>query len=190
MTLAAFQDAFARLVSEPGFAAAVRDGAPVADLSEQERTRLVTAAADPGLDAARTVHVGWRLSKLLGLLPLTCAALGSQLGTRVQAYWAHHPPRSLYFEREAIAFGEAVRDDDAAAPAVREVAAFEVASLRLDVGDAEQVELRFAHDPDALLAAAAAGADLAALPRASATAIGRRGAAGDGHAWTVVRATA
>ena len=192
MSLIAFQEAFARLVAEPGFADSVRAGRPTPGLSEREHARLVAAARDPGLSAATSVHLGWRLSKLLGLLPLTCAALGAELAGLASAFWALERPRSLYFQREAVAFCRFVIEADGLSEAVREVASFEAASIELDLGPDDggtaRVELRFTHDPGALLAAAAATpSELAAVPETNATVIGRRGAHGR-HSWTFVRA--
>ena len=190
MSLAGFQDAFARLVSEAGFAASVRDGAQVDGLTEREHARLVAAARDPGLDAATTVHVGWRLSKLLALLPLTRAALGPDMAALARAFWARRPPRTLYFQSEAIEFCRFMATADGVAPAVREVAAFEAASIELDMGldggGADRVELQLAHDPQALIATVASpDPDLDSVPIRPATVIGRRGD-GEPHRWSFV----
>jgi hypothetical protein len=191
MSLAAFQQGLARLVAEPEYAAAVRGGTALQldDLTPHERERLVAAASAPGLVAARTVHTGWRMSKLLGLLPLTRAALGDRFARLAADFWSSQPPRSLYFQREAIEFCRFVCAADGVPRATAEVAAFEAAVIELDLGPdetgAEVVELHFEHDPEELLAAVAERGEATATA-APTKVIGRRGADGR-HAWSAVR---
>jgi hypothetical protein len=180
MSLANFQRAFARLVAEPGFAASVRGGAAVPGLSARERERLVAAARDPGLGAATTVHFGWRLSKLLALLPLTRAALGEALGDLAREFWATRPPRTLYFQGEAIEFCRFVAGSEEVPAAARELAEFEAAAIALEMGaeggGSDRVEVEFEHDPQELIEAAASDElDLDSVPVRPARVIGRRG---------------
>ena len=108
LSQAAFQAVLARLLVEDDFRDLVRargEDALEGDLTPVERRRLVAVASDPGLDVTRTLHDGWRFSKVLLMLPATCAVLGNErLGEEVRAFWKTRVPRSLYFHAEAIAF--------------------------------------------------------------------------------------
>ncbi len=75
-----------------------------------ETERLLAAAADPGLDATRTIHKSFRLSKLLLVLPLTRSVLGpARFGREVAAFWAARPPVGFYYLDEALSFCDFLR---------------------------------------------------------------------------------
>ena len=167
MSQQAFQAAVARLLLETGFRDVVRDGTeiPGDHLTEIERRRLVAIANDPGLDVTRTLHDGWRLSKVLLMLPMTCLLLGDvRLAAELTSFWRGRVPRSLYFHDEAIAFCDHVL----ARPRSRlrltyldEVVAFERALLELQRpwagGPPAPQRVVFRHEPQALLGALAEG---------------------------------
>ena len=180
MSAAAFQSHFARLVIDPDFRDDVRsrgNEALAADLSALERDRLLAVASDPGLDVTRTLHKGFRLSKLVGQLPLTCAALGKEaLSREVAEFWRRNPPVSFYYLAEAVSFCDflAARLEEGMEPPtpyLAEVAAWERAGLLLQrprpEGEPPPHQIvEFAHDPLPLLSALGRGEvpDLADRP--------------------------
>jgi hypothetical protein len=102
VSLEGFQSALARLVTDSG-----DPGTDGAALTDRERARLRAIAGSPGLAITRKLHRGFRLGKLLSMLPLTCACLGDDpLATQAQAFWRARPSRSFYFWEEALAFCE------------------------------------------------------------------------------------
>jgi hypothetical protein len=167
-----YQQELMRLVLDQAYAqqVAADPAALPADLDQRAVRRLVSIAADPGLHLTRTLHMGWRLSKLLTLLPMTCAAADRELlETEVLRFWREQPPRSLYFVDEAVRFVdhliEAVGGSE---PILADVARFEQAGLLL--GDAaryglpiEPVQVQLQHDPAQLLGRLAAGGPLAGV---------------------------
>ncbi len=174
MSATAFQALFARLVIDPEFRDEVRTGreatlaADRAGLSELERERLFAVASDPGMDVTRTLHKGFRLSKLMGQLPLTCAALGKEaLADEVAEFWRRHPPVSFYYLGEAVSFCDFLlrrleEGLEPPTPYLAEVAAWERAGLELqrprpEGEDAPLQIVEFVHDPLPLLAALGRG---------------------------------
>jgi hypothetical protein len=167
MSAPAFQALFARLVIDPDFRDDVRARGPAAldgDLTDLERERLLFVADDPGMDVTRTLHKGFRLSKLMGQLPLTCAALGKEaLAREVAEFWRRNPPISFYYLAEAVSFCDFLsarleEGMEPPTPYLAEVAAWERAGLELQrprpEGDAPPLQVvEFAHDPLPLLAA-------------------------------------
>jgi hypothetical protein len=171
MSAAAFQALFARLVIDPEFRDDVREqgaAALTADLTDLERERLLFVAGEPGMDVTRTLHKGFRLSKLMGQLPLTCAALGKEpLAREVAEFWRQNPPVSFYYLAEAVSFCDFVaarleEGMEAPTPYLGEVAAWERAGLELQrprpEGEAPPLQVvEFTHDPLPLLAALGRG---------------------------------
>lgn len=165
MSQTTFQAELARLLIDSDFRTDVRSHGEAsldADLTDRERRRLVAVASDPGLDITRTLHDGWRLSKVLLMLPLTSALLGGErLAEELRNFWPTRVPRSLYFREEAIAFCEWLLEGDASTPYLEEVVAFERATLELRAPWApdppEMQTVHFEHDPERLLADLAAG---------------------------------
>ena len=132
-----------------------------ADLSPQERDRLVSQATDAGLALSRKLHKGWRLTKLLTLLPVTFRVGDpALLGDLVDAYWRDHLPQGLYFEAEAAGFAAYVAGQVPSGSALHDAALVEGALLAVGQrGPSAQtgaaIELRLAHDPRRLLSASA-----------------------------------
>jgi hypothetical protein len=167
---AAFQGAFARLVIDPDFRDDVRArgaAALTAELTDLERERLLFVSGDPGMDVTRTLHKGFRLGKLVGQLPLTCAALGkAALAREVAEFWRQNPPVTFYYLAEAIAFcdflSRRLEEGMESIPYLAEVTAWERAGLelqrpRLEGEEAPLQVVEFAHDPLPLLAALGRG---------------------------------
>jgi hypothetical protein len=171
MTEAVFQAYFARAVTDPRFrrrlaAHGERTLKTESALTARERDRLVTLAMDPGMDAIRTIHKGFRLGKLMPMLPLTCALLGPlRLNREAHAFWKLRPPLTFHFLEEALAFceflDERMQSGVLKAAYLDEILVFERAALHLRaahvMGDehARQV-VRFQHDPEKLMALIAA----------------------------------
>lgn len=181
VSAAAFQSALTRMVVDPDFRAEVRESGGAAlegDLSDLERERLVAVAGHRGLDVTRTLHKGFRLSKLLTWLPLTCLVLdGDTLTREVGAFWRRHLPVTFYYLEEAVAFcdhlleraRDGALDSPTVAPCVVDIVAYERASLELQrarpAGDPTPIQvLRLAHDPQAFLGALSRKEPLADVP--------------------------
>jgi hypothetical protein len=118
------------------------------------------------MDAISTIHKGFRLGKLMPMLPLTCALLGPRrLNREAHAFWKSRPPLTFHFLEEALAFCEfldgRMQSGTLKAAYLDEILVFERAALRLQAarvaGDehARQV-VRFRHDPEKLMALIAA----------------------------------
>ena len=172
MSALAFQSALARLIVEPDYRDAVRAEGLAAlpeGLTPLEAMRLVTIAADRGVDMNRTLHKGFRLGKLRALLPLTCALLTPRrLAREVTAFWNANPPASFSFLPEALGFCVFLSSRPLRSLYLGEVLAYERATLeleraRLDAAPAQSV--RFRHDPVRLLTALAAGRRPRAIPK-------------------------
>jgi hypothetical protein len=112
-------------------------------------------------------------------LPRTRAALGDRFAPLATAFWSSQPPRSLYFQHEAISFCHFVCAADDVPAGAAGVAAFEAGVIELDLGAEEGgrdlVEIQIDADAAALLEA----------PAGPGTLIGRRGTEG-AHRWSVV----
>lgn len=108
MSLQAFQRLQTAMVLDKNEAARVAAGdfgVLGADLTALERTRLVSQARDPGMTLTRKLHKGWRLTKLLTLLPLTFRVGDpDSLADLVEEFWCANLPHGLYFEGEAARF--------------------------------------------------------------------------------------
>ena len=133
------------------------------DLDPRERERLVAQATNPGLALSRKLHKGWRLTKLLTLLPVTFR-VGDPglLGDLVDAFWREHLPEGLYFEAEAARFASFVAEQPRASTALHDAARLEGALLAIGQrGPSARkgaIELRLTHDPRLLLSATGSGA--------------------------------
>jgi hypothetical protein len=103
-------------------------------LTAEERTRLASQARDPGMVLTRKLHTGWRLTKLLTLLPVTFRVGDPEtLTDLVATFWHHNRPQGLYFESEALRFAQFVREHAPPDTVLYDVAGFEAAMLA--VGD-------------------------------------------------------
>lgn len=170
MSARVFQSALARLIVDPEFRddlQARREAALPAELTDLERERLLAVSGDPGLDVTRMLHKGFRLVKLLGQLPLTCAVLGREvLAQEAKEFWRRRLPVSFYFLEEAIAFCDHLLARESAGELqclyLAEIAAYERAILELqrprpDGTPPPLQAVGFSHDPLPLIAALAQG---------------------------------
>jgi hypothetical protein len=184
MSLAHFQDAMVRLITDPDFRDHIAAGNAATDatLSERETTRLQRIARDPGLGINRTLHKGFRLGKLRGLLPFTCRLLGTRrLCDELARFWRAHPPASFYFLPEAADFCDYLRSRKLRLRYLDDVIAYERATLELEracIGTPPPQHVRFRHDPTALLAALAQGRNPRAIRPRPCIATGTRDADG------------
>ncbi len=193
MSLERFQALQARLVVDPGFRERVvaAQGALTEepDLTALERRRLAAIARSEGLRISVLVHRGWRLGKLLTLLPRTCSMLGpDRAAAELDVFWRRQLPRSLYFHDEAIAFADHLADtsDDLGLPYLREVVAFERAEVELMRPGTEPGERRSVVMPRELGArlAGAIGDAASGGPMEAAVFVGERLAEG-GTRWSL-----
>jgi len=158
---AAFQAGFVRLVTDEGFLDRMRAGqARARGLTRREARDLCALARSPGLTVMRKLHLGFRLNKLLSMLPLTCRLLGTRrLAVEAKSFWANRAPVSFYFADEAEAFArflETRRQSGLRVAYLDDVLAYEMALLLLKKPraagtDAPVVKVGFRHDPQALL---------------------------------------
>src|SRR5688500_6428770 len=104
MTQQSFQAALARLVVDPTERELVRSQGEKAlpdSLSDVQRQRLIFAAGNKGIDITATLHKGFRLGKILSMLPMTCVLLGNKrLAREVDLFWQKHRSRSFYYLEE------------------------------------------------------------------------------------------
>jgi hypothetical protein len=111
VSLARFQSLLMRLVVDTAFRDAARADPGVvlndSGLTPLEQRRLMHAALSDGLGVTVMLHRGWRLGKLLSLMPGTCALLGpDRVATELGMFWRERLPDSLYFRDEALAFAD------------------------------------------------------------------------------------
>lgn len=157
-----FQALLARLVIDPDFRDRVgADGAAAldGDLTTVERERVMSVVFDKGLDATRTLHKSFRLTKIYTLLPMTRTLLGPHcLAREIGSFWKSEPPVSHYFLEEAVAFCDFLQNrirSGLRRKYLEEVVAYERANLEL-LRDRPSGELpdpqfvRFGHDPETL----------------------------------------
>jgi hypothetical protein len=182
MSVAVFQSALARLVVDPDFRDGVRERREAAlpgELSDLERERLIHVAGHPGLDVTRTLHKGFRLSKLLTWLPLTCSVLDSEaLAREVGEFWRLRLPVTFYYLEEAVGFCDHLLERMGAG-AERDVIAYERASLELQRARPEGEEapvqvVDLGRDPQELLEALSRGEPLAGVPERPCQLIGTK----------------
>jgi hypothetical protein len=179
VTLRSFQATVACLVIDPDFRDRVRTSGAAAlasDLTTLEQERVLAIATDKGLDATRTLHKSFRLTKIYTLLPLTRALLGpARLATEISSFWQAEPPVSHYFLAEAIAFCDHLCRRICSGLQIKylaEIVAYERANLELrrprTNGDVPQPQLvKFDHDPVTLFTQLMSGRrprTVAALP--------------------------
>ena len=163
MTQRAFQATVARLVIDPDFRERVCAHGVIAldcDLTALEQERVLAIVSDKGLDATRTLHKSFRLTKIYTLLPLTRTLLGpDRLANEISDFWKAELPVSHYFMEEAIAFCEFLRKRICSGLRIKyleEIVAYERANLELrrplKNGDAPEPQfVKFDHDPATLL---------------------------------------
>lgn len=190
MSLARFQDAMVRLILDPDFRdlVAAGDEMPGDDLDARETARLRHIARHPGLGINRTLHKGFRLGKLRGLLPFTCRLLGTQrLCDELARFWRDHPPASFYFLPEAVDFCDWLARRRLRLRYLDDVIAYERATLELErarTGPPPVQLVRFRHDPTALLATLSQGRRPRGIPERPCVAVARLDAQGKA-VWTL-----
>jgi hypothetical protein len=127
-----------------------------ADLTSRERERLVSQATDTGLALSRKLHKGWRLTKLLTLLPVTFRVGDPDLLLDlVDTYWRHYLPQGLYFEAEAARFAAFVAERVPGSALLHDAVSLEGALLavgqRTPLAQPAIIELHITRDPRRLL---------------------------------------
>jgi hypothetical protein len=187
VSLADFQACLARLVTEADLCGRVAaDGAwafGARSLTDREQRRLTAIAGSRGMIITRKLHRGFRLGKLLSMLPLSCARLGEELlGQETSAFWRQRPSRSFYFWEEAIAFCDFLAEADRSLAFLPEVVGYERASLLLQCAPERLPEsgaaLLWPADPRPVLQALAANQAVPALPATPHLMLGERSADG------------
>jgi len=189
MTLAAYQDAFGRMVLSPALCRRARAEGEAAfaafDLDAAERARLLHIARQPGMRITCILARANRLSSLAGALPLSCELLKPQLGALLDAYWDAHPMADLQSLPAGLAFAQFLAAEiDAGRVGVRhaaDVLRYERAWLELQLAthtgsasrdsDAAVSELGYDHDPTPLFEALAAGTAVPDRLRAAPTTV-------------------
>ena len=150
-----------RLVTDHEFRAAVRNGQMPDGLvdDDTERAHLAQLAAQPGIAAMRVVYRGFRLNKVLAMLPLTGRLLGDRaLYDALEDYWRDTPSGSFYYFEEAGRFCDhlwgRIESGDLDVPLLRDVLLYEHASIRLRhaAGEGREllIQVEFEHHPSFL----------------------------------------
>jgi len=162
MSQESFQSLLARMVVDAEFRRRVRDSGMIDtdfDLTDLERRRLLAAAQEDGLSITSTLHTGFRLGKILSMLPLTSQLLGSKrLSRELKKFWGAYVSHSFYYLEEAIAFCDFLERRERPRPIryLDEVVAYERARLeaqRPEPARTSHPRVRFEHDPQKLLEA-------------------------------------
>jgi hypothetical protein len=165
VTLIGYQQALCDLIASPRLCLEVRAGHDALagyDLTDRERWRLVSAAAQRGMSTSCTLYRMNRITPLYSYLPLTCTLLGDDLIAHVERYWDEGKPGDLQFGPETQRFSRFLRrqleEGSIADPYLGEVLDLELAvnALRWDA-EPRTCSVRFRHEPLALLDALAAG---------------------------------
>jgi hypothetical protein len=174
----------ARLVIDPDFRDRVRVHGAIAlngDLTTLERERVIAIVSDKGLDATRTLHKSFRLTKLYTMLPLTRALLGpDHLVREISSFWKAELPVSHYFIEEAMAFCDFLRNRICSGLEIKyleEIVAYERADLelrrpRLNGDLPERQFVKFEHDPVTLFTQLMDGQSPQAVPPLSCFLVG------------------
>jgi hypothetical protein len=161
MSLADFQRAFAVVVADPaGWAKRLHDPhATIGSLAltAVERARLQRILAHPGMAANHLLLRANRMMPIQGALPLTCDWLRDRLDAVLDAWLASSHDASVQYTREAARFARwlpgFLAHTDPALDALRyELALAKLAELVATGSRDVEVELRFDHDPDHVLA--------------------------------------
>jgi len=115
MTLAAYQQAFARMVLSPALCRRARDEGEAAfagfGMDDVELARLVHIAHQPGMRITCILARVNRLSSLIGALPLSCELIKPELGPLVDRYWDAHPMTDLQSLTAGLAFAQFLADE-------------------------------------------------------------------------------
>ncbi len=193
MTQRAFQAAVARLVVDPAFRDRVRAiGAAALDgeLTSIEEQRVMAIVGEKGLDATRTLHKSFRLTKLYSTLPLTRQLLRpNRLAKEIGSFWEATPSDSHYFLDESIAFCDFLRKRLRSGLRIKhleEIVTYERANLnlrraRIEPEVPKREIVRFRYDPIILFAQLVKGKHPRAVPERTCTMIGTVNKEGEVH---------
>ena len=193
MTQRAFQAAVARLVVDPAFRDQVRAtgiSAFAGELTTLEQQRVMSIVDEKGLDATRTLHKSFRLTKLYSTLPLTRKLLGpGRLAKEIGSFWEATPSDSHYFLDESIAFCDFLKKRLRSGLRIKhleEIVTYERANLNLrraraDTAIPKPEIVRFRHDPITLFEQLVKGKHPRAVPERSCTMIGSVNKKGEVH---------
>lgn len=191
MSQQCFQKSLARLVADPLFRDRVRAESEAAlsdDLTALERRRLLQVAHEDGLAITRTLYKGFRFSKILLMMPMTCALLRDQrLAREVNLFWTNRHAMSFYFLEESLAFCDHLERrirEGLRVVYLDEILAFERASLELkrprtDDSPLQARRVRFHHDPERLIETLSNGQRPRAVPARPCTLVGSLDAQGE-----------
>lgn len=140
-------------------------------LDALEQRRIDAVASQDGARVMWTLYCGWRLTKVLSLLPLTSALLGDgKLAEMLRRFWRGRQATTLYFVEECIGFlaflQEALPEKP---PRFDDVVAFESARLALREEQSRGLlpkprVVLLSCEIGALIDALSTGGDVAALP--------------------------
>lgn len=193
MTQRAFQAAVARLVVDPAFRDQVRTTGVSAldgELTTLEQQRVISIVDEKGLDATRTLHKSFRLTKLYSTLPLTRQLLGpGRLAKEIGAFWQATPSDSHYFLDESIAFCDFLKKRLRSGLRIKhleEIVTYERANLNLRRARADTTLpkpeiVRFHHDPITLFEQLVNGKHPRAVPERICAMVGRVNNKGEVH---------
>lgn len=183
MSLLGFQRAMAALAASPDLVKEIRADpeTPALDafeLTERERRRVVSAAAQRGMVINCTLHRSNRIGMVLAMLPLTVQCIGGEIRRVADLFWDESPNPDFTARRELHRFGRFVRralDEGVLAnPYLREVLDFELHQYDLGMAPTKRLSAEaaavaerwpdgplalhpmlrvaaFRHDPSALL---------------------------------------
>jgi hypothetical protein len=193
VTQRSFQAAVARLVVDPAFRDRVRATGISAfddELTALEQQRVMSIVDEKGLDATRTLHKSFRLTKLYSTLPLTRKLLGpNRLAKEIGSFWQAIPSDSHYFLDESVAFCDFLKKRLRSGLRIKhleEIVSYERANLNLrraraDTDFPKPELVRFRHDPITLFEQLVKGKRPRAVPERTCTMIGRVNKKGEVH---------
>src|SRR5687767_463789 len=74
------------------------------NLTERERIRLISVAAQPGMRVNTAIHRANRLSTVAQTMPFTCFLLSTRMQAVFDRYWDAYPTESLQLPIECERF--------------------------------------------------------------------------------------
>jgi len=114
VSLDGFYQGLAALAADPelarGSRAGDREWLRAFDLSPEESGRLVTMAADNGMEVLCSLYRSNRLTALVGTVPGVVYGLGERLDGALSVFWKQVPRSDMQFRTESLAFCDFVRD--------------------------------------------------------------------------------
>jgi hypothetical protein len=132
------------------------------DLTDRERTRLLSIVAQPGMSVHCSLSRGNRLEVIAGVFPMTCVLLEPILNGLIDELWREHRPSNYQLAGEEAAFADVIRrkraDGELDVEYLDEIFAYELACwemirrgrTRPGTADAE-ARVDFVHRPSDLL---------------------------------------